>query len=188
MFFQGKDEVHKTLRRLVRRLEKAEIVYAVIGGMAVYAHGYRRTTGDVDILLTPQGLEEFRKRFVPKNYEQVPQRKRRFVDKVNQVTLDILVKGMFPGSGQPGPVAFPDPGDVRQVIQKVQVVDLHTLIELKLAARRYQDFADVVYLIRTHDLDESFQDKLDHSVRGDYIECLGEKRREDEYQERLGGT
>ena len=70
MFFQGRDEVHKTLRRVVKRLERAGISYAALGGMAVNAHGYRRTTGDVDLLLTPEGLEEFRKKFVPKNYEQ----------------------------------------------------------------------------------------------------------------------
>jgi hypothetical protein len=64
------------------------------------------------------------------------------------------------------------------------VVDLPTLIQLKLAARRYQDFADVVNLIRANNLDESFQGKLHPSVQGDFIECLEEKRREDEYEAR----
>ena len=71
-----------------------------------------------------------------------------------------------------------------EVIEDARVVDLSTLIQLKLAARRYQDFADVVALIRVHDLDESFAGRLDESVRGDYIECLEEKRREDEYEAR----
>src|SRR5262249_6265275 len=84
MYLQGRDEVHKTLRRVTKRLDKAGIPYAIVGGLAVKVHGYRRTTNDVDLLLTPQGLEEFRKRFVPKDYEQAGQRKRRFVDKVNQ--------------------------------------------------------------------------------------------------------
>lgn len=184
LFFQGKDEVHNTLRRLIKRLERAGIDYAVLGGLAVKAHGYRRTTDDVDILLTPDGLAEFRKRFVPKNYEQVEKRPRRFVDKLNRITLDILVAGMFPGRGNPGPIAFPDPAVVRQSFEKAQIINLVTLVQLKLAARRYQDFADVVHLIRANDLDESFQDKLDKSVRQDYIECLEEKCREDEYDER----
>jgi hypothetical protein len=188
MFFQGRDEVHKTLRRVIKRLDKAGIPYVVVGGLAVKAHGYRRTTDDVDLLLTPQGLEEFRTRFVPKNYEQAGQRKRRFVDKVNHITLGILVTGGFPGNGAPGPVSFPDPNNVRQLFEDIPFLDLPTLIQLKLAARRYQDFADVVHLIRDNNLDEPFQDKLDPSVRGDFIECLEEKRREDEYQERLGGT
>src|SRR5207248_5469732 len=74
MFFQERDPVHKTLRRLVKKLEKAKIPYAVVGGMAVFAHEYRRATNDVDILLTPEGLQLFRQKFVPKDYDPVPSR------------------------------------------------------------------------------------------------------------------
>ncbi len=186
MFFQGKDEVHKSLRRLVKRLEKAGIPYAVMGGMAVYAHGHRRPTADLDILFTADGFARFKDQFVPKNYDNVPKRPRRFVDKTNDIQLDILVTGLYPGSGKPGPIAFPDPEQVAETINDVQFVDLVTLVQLKLAARRYQDFADVVNLIRAHNLDESFADHLHDSVLDDYIECLEEKRREDEYEAREG--
>src|SRR5262245_65070261 len=98
MFFQGKDEVHKTMRRLVKRLERAGIPYAVMGGMAVNAHGHRRTTGDLDVLLTGEGFTQFRELFVPKKYGTVPKRSRRFVDKANDITVDVLVTGLFPGS------------------------------------------------------------------------------------------
>jgi hypothetical protein len=64
------------------------------------------------------------------------------------------------------------------------VVNLVTLIHLKLASRRFQDLADVVSLIRVKSLDESFQEKLDSSLCGDYLKCLAAKRREDEYEER----
>ncbi len=186
MFFQGKDEVHKSLRRLVKRLEKAGIPYAVMGGMAVNAHKYRRTTVDVDILLTPASFYEFQRFFVPKNYTKVPGRSRRFVDRKNRIQLDILLTGRFPGSGQPGPVVFPDPENVSEVIEKFQIIDLPTLVQLKLAARRHRDFGDVVELIRFNNLDESFTKKLHPSLHRDYIECLEEKRREDEYEEREG--
>jgi hypothetical protein len=181
LFFAGKDKVHQSLRRLVKRLEKAEIPYAVMGAMALSAHRFRRTTDDVDVLLTPEGIDEFRRRFVPRYYEPLPKRSRRFVDRTNGVTLDILVAGHFPGSGEPGPIAFPDPTSVREVFQEVQVINLVTMIELKLAARRYKDFGDVVELIRCNDLDEFFANRLHKSVRRDFIECLEEKRREDEY-------
>jgi hypothetical protein len=184
MFFQGRDEVHKTMRRLAKRLEKASIPYAVVGGMAVYAHHYRRTTNDVDFLVNSQGFTEFHRLFVPKNYDRIPNRRRRFIDQVNKVTVDFLVTGLFPGSGKPGPISYPDPVDVRQTIEKIQVVNLPNLVQLKLAARRYQDFADVVNLIRFNQLDESYLEKLHHSVHGDFIECLEEKRREEEYEAR----
>jgi hypothetical protein len=115
----------------------------------------------------------------------MPGRERRFKDKKNQQTFDILVTGRFPGSGKPGPFAFPDPESVRERIRNVYYVDLPTLVQLKLAAQRWQDFADVVKLIRANHLDENFLDRLHPSVRPDFIECLEEKRREDEYEARL---
>jgi hypothetical protein len=185
-FFEGRDAVHKTMRRIVKRLEKANIPYAVVGGMAVYAHHYRRTTDDLDILLTPAGFEEFKRFFVPKQYQPHARLSRRFTDRANDVTVDILVTGLFPGSGKPGPISYPNPASVSETLKKIRVVDLVTLIQMKLAARRFQDFADVVNMIRFNDLDESYVERLHPSVRSDYIECLNEKRREDEYLARNG--
>jgi hypothetical protein len=158
----------------------------VVGGMAVFAHKYRRTTADVDVLLTPEGFAAFRARFVAKNYRPTEGRSRRFVDKVNLIDIDFLVTGLYPGRGEPGPIAFPEPAAVAQEIENVQVINLKTLVELKLAARRHQDFADVVNLIDFNDLDESFAEQLHPTVRRDYVECLEEKRREDEYEARNG--
>ena len=182
LFFEGRGREHQTLRRLVQRLEKGDIPYAVMGAMAVNAHGADRTTKDVDVLVTQEGLDRFRQRYVGKSYDPVAGRPRRFVEKRSQISVDFLVTGRFPGSGKPGPIAFPDPEAVSQKIKNANVVTLPQLIQLKLAARRHQDFGDVVLLIRVHNLDESFLDRLHPSVRGDFIECLEEKRREDEYE------
>lgn len=184
MFFEGRGPEHKTLRRLVEKLEKANIPYAVMGAMAVNAHRHERTTKDVDILLTREGFERFRKLYVPKAYAPVPNRPRRFLDRRHQRTIDILITGNFPGSGQPGPIVFPDPVAVSETIQNASVVNLETLIQLKLAARRHYDFGDVVNLIRVHNLDEAYLAKLHPSVHQDFIECLEEKRRDDEYEAR----
>jgi hypothetical protein len=104
------------------------------------------------------------------------------VEKKSGIQLDVLVTGRFPGTGKPGPFAFPDPEEASQQIKNVQVITLPQLIQLKLAARRYYDFGDVVFLIRVHNLDESFLEKLHPSVHQDFIECLEEKRREEEYE------
>lgn len=186
MFFQRKDPVHQTMRRTAKRLEKSGIAYAIVGGMALNAHGYRRTTGDVDLLMTPRDFKLFCQEFVDKDYERVAGRSRRFLERKSGVTIDILLTGHFPGSGQRGPIAFPDPRKASQDIDDFRVVKLHTLVELKLAARRWRDFADVVELIRVHDLDERYLKKLHPAVRTDFIECLEERRREDEYEAREG--
>lgn len=100
------------------------------------------------------------------------------------MTIDVVVTGGFPGTGEPGPIAFPDPKKAAVVIDRICVPRLSELIQLKLAARRYYDFGDVVMLIRKHSLNESFLDQLAPSVRGDFIECLDEMRREDAYERR----
>jgi hypothetical protein len=184
MFFQAKDPVHQTMRRTAQRLKRAGIAYAILGGMALNAHRYRRTTNDVDFLLTQEGLVAFCRDFVGKHYDRVSGRPRRFLDRKSGVTIDILVTGRFRGTGKPGPIAFPDPAAVSEVIDKHSVVNLATLVELKLAAGRWRDFGDVVELIRVHNLDEAFLGKLHFSVHQDFIECLEEKRREDEYEAR----
>jgi hypothetical protein len=186
MFFQKRSPQHQTMRRLAKRLTKAGIPYAIMGAMAVNAHGAERTTKDVDVLLTPEGLARFRDEFVGEEYEQVEGRPRRFIERKNGVTVDCLVTGHFPGRGGPGPFAFPDPEQVAVEIERVQVVNLPQLIQLKLAARRYYDFGDVVFLIKVKNLDESFMQQLHPSVHQDFIECLEEKRREDEYEAREG--
>jgi hypothetical protein len=65
-----------------------------------------------------------------------------------------------------------------------QESDLETLIQRKLAVRRHQNFADVVKLIRTHNLNESFLPRLSPSVQREFLECLEEIRRDEEWEER----
>jgi hypothetical protein len=184
MFFQGNDRVHETMNRVAKRLESAGIAYAIVGRMAVNAHGHQRTTGDVDFLLTSESFNAFLRIVASGEFSRITGRPRRFLDPLTGITFDFLVTGMFPGSGKPGPVAYPDPSDVTTTIRDLTVVNLESLIQLKLAAGRHQDFADVVNLIAVHKLDESFAGNLATSLRGDYIECLEEKRREEEYEAR----
>jgi hypothetical protein len=184
MFFEGSDRVHQAMRRVVERLEQAHIQYAIVGGMAVNAHLHSRTTKDVDLLLTADGFAALRNLVAEGVFDAEPGRPRRFMDRATGVWFDILVTGLFPGSGLPGPIAYPDPTQVSQTIDKLKVVNLPTLVQLKLAAGRYQDFADVVNLIRANQLDESFQNHLHPSIHADYIECVEEMRREDEYEAR----
>jgi hypothetical protein len=184
MFFDGRDRVHQAMRTVAAVFEKNHIAYAIIGGMAVNAHRHARTTGDVDFLVRTEALPVIRDLAAQGVFTAVPSRPRRFIDPATGVHFDVLLTGMYPGNGRPGPIVFPDPQAVLEVVKELPVVNLKTLIELKLAARRYQDFADVVNLIASNNLDESFLNQLHESVRGDFIDCLEEKRREDEYERR----
>jgi hypothetical protein len=138
----------------------------------------------VDVLLTEGGFQQFKEEFVDEIYDPVERRPRRFTEKKSGVIIDCLLTGRYPGSGKPGPFSFPNPDEASVEIENVRVVSLPQLIQLKLAARRHYDFGDVVLLIRTHNIDESFLEKLHPSVHQDFIECLEEKRRDDEYEAR----
>jgi hypothetical protein len=72
-------------------------------------------------------------------------------------------------------------------------VNLVEMIQRKLAVRRYKNLADVIDLIRSHDLSESYLTNLHPSFHRDFLECLEGKRREDKHEafqdaefERLG--
>src|SRR4051794_21080329 len=55
-FFMQDDPVFQTLRAITRKLTELGIPHCVAGGMALVAHGYVRTTADVDLLVTQEGL------------------------------------------------------------------------------------------------------------------------------------
>ena len=56
-FFEDKSAVQETLRKITRRLDELKLDYAVAGGMALFHHGYRRFTEDVDVLVTRDTLQ-----------------------------------------------------------------------------------------------------------------------------------
>ena len=58
-FFERRGRVYETLGRITRRLKEEEIPFALIGGMAVAAHGFNRFTEAVDLLTTPEGCAAF---------------------------------------------------------------------------------------------------------------------------------
>ena len=54
--FGGASSVHKALTKMTRRLEELRVPYVIADGMALFFHGYRRFTEDVDIVVTAEGL------------------------------------------------------------------------------------------------------------------------------------
>jgi hypothetical protein len=173
-FFMKKGIVFETMRCLAQRLEAEGIPYAVIGGMALAAHGYVRMTLDVDILLTSEGLAHFREKLVGRGYvASFPGAEKSFRDAETNVKIEFLTAGEFPGDGLPKPVSFPEPEGRTVEEDGVLVINLETLIELKLASglsatHRMRDLADVQDLIIALNLPLELKEKLDKSVRPEY--------------------
>ena len=170
-FHMGTGKVHQTLAALVADLTGAGIDYAIVGGMALNAHGYRRETVDVDVLVRPDGLAGFQRSLVGRGYvPKFASAKKSFRNTQTGVTVEFLTTGEYPGDGKPKPVAFPDPAKAAVLIDGILVIDLPKLIELKLASgmtqpSRLRDLADVQDLIRILRLPVEFSDRLDPYVQ-----------------------
>jgi hypothetical protein len=172
MFFEGEGKVQQTLRKLTARLTELGIDYAVAGGMALYVHGFRRYTEDVDVLVTREDLARIHQELEGLGYVRPFAASKNLRDEETGVRIDFLVSGQFPGDGKPGPVAFPVPGDVSIVHEGVRVVSLPKLVELKLAsgqaAHRLKDLGDVQQLIVSLKLPLELAEQLDPSLRDQY--------------------
>ena len=152
-----------------------KIPYAVVGGMALFFHGYRRFTEDVDILVGREGLERLHAELEGLGYVHVFSGSRNLRDAESGVRIEFLVTGDFPGDGKPKPVAFPDPAEASVEHHGVCWLDLPHLIELKLASgmtapARLQDLADVQKLIVTRQLPADFGERLQPFVREKYAQ------------------
>jgi hypothetical protein len=175
-FFRGDDAVFKTLRAIGRRLDELGVAYAVAGGMALNAHGFRRLTVDVLILVTREGLRVIHEKLEGLGYVPPFAGSKNLRDAEHGVRIEFLVAGDFPGDGKPKPVAFPDPAAVAVEIDGVKYLGLPTLIQLKLASgmtggvHRLKDLADVVALIEALKLPKEFGQLLDPFVRGRFEE------------------
>jgi hypothetical protein len=171
----GQADVQKALEKVARLLEEDGIAYALLGAMALNEHGYERVTVDVDLLLTPEGLAEFKARHLGRGYVEKFPGSRGLRDVENGVGIDVVLAGDYPGDGKPKPVRFPDPAEVALVGEHVRVVPIALLVELKLASglsapHRLKDLADVLELVRAAKLPESLGEQLDPSVREKYAE------------------
>ena len=169
------DRVHESLRDITQRLEKLGISYAVMGGMALVAHGYLRTTEDVDILVAPDSLEAIHRFLTGLGYRPLFEGSKNIRDTRTGVRIEFVLSGQFPGDGKPKPIAFPDPQAVAVEIDGVRYLKLPTLIELKLASGmtnpgRLRDLADVQELIRVLKLPETFAEGLNGFVREKFRE------------------
>jgi hypothetical protein len=186
-FFMGDSPVHRAEAAIARRLEELGIDHAVAGALCLGAHGAVRATEDVDVLLRREDLDRFKYEWLGRGYVDLRPGGKAVRDTVNDVKIDFLLAGDFPGDGKPKPVSFPEPGDVSVAAGSLRVVSLPRFVELKLASgmtapHRLQDLADVLRLIETAKLPREFREKLDPYVRSKYDELwLAAQHPEDDY-------
>lgn len=143
--------------RVIQALDqvvKATQCEAVVGGgWAVWRHGYLgRVTQDVDIALPADRVNEFIQIASVSGFEILstpsghwPKLRHRDTG----IDVDILPEGGRPGTADRlAPTTIPHPHVMGAEKGKLKYISLVALVELKLAAGRLKDEADVVELIR----------------------------------------
>lgn len=179
--FDEKSAVFNALRKITKRLGDLNIPYAVVGGMALFAHGLRRFTEDVDILVTKPDLKKVHDELDGLGYVPPHRHSKHLRDTEYGVKIEFLTTGDYPGDGKEKPVAFPDPRSVSIELDGIRYLNLQTLVELKLAsgmtnAGRLKDLSDVLELIKLLNLPTDFAEQLNPYVRDKYMELWRQGR------------
>jgi hypothetical protein len=174
MHFEKESAVYQSLLRITNRLKELQIPYAIAGGMALFLHGYRRFTEDIDLLVSREALKQIHDSLEGLGYVPPFQGSKNLRDADSGVRIEFLVTGDYPGDGKPKPVQFPNPETVRTEIDEIQVLSLPKLVELKLASGisspgRIKDLGDVQELIRLLKLPLDLRFQLDPSVQETYL-------------------
>ena len=173
--FEERSAVFEALRKITHRLDELGVPYVVVGGMALFRHGFRRFTEDVDLLVSRENLRLIHEKLEGLGYLPAHRHSRHLRDTEHGVRIEFLTAGDYPGDGKPKPVAFPDPVDVGFEAEGIRYVELPRLIDLKLASGmtgmgRLKDLTDVLELIKILNLPADFAEKLHPYVREKYQE------------------
>jgi hypothetical protein len=143
----------RVVRALDLVLRDCDCEAVVGGGWAVWRHGFvGRVTQDIDIALPNDVLDEFINAASVSGFEVVTQPEGRWPKLCHRETgieVDILPEGGRPGTAaRPAPTTIPHPQVMGAVRGMLKYSTLPSLVELKLAAGRLRDEADVVELAR----------------------------------------
>jgi hypothetical protein len=145
----------RVVESIDRVLAACKCESVVAGGWAVWRHGYvGRVTQDVDIALPQDRVDDFLRTASVSGFEVLPSKANRWTKlkhKETGIEVDILPEGGRPGTAaRPAPTLIPHPSKMGAVRGKLRYTDLLSLIELKLAAGRLRDEADVFELARAN--------------------------------------
>jgi len=189
--YLSNNALEQSVKGLSKRLNAEGIDYCIVGGNALAAHGFKRQTNDVDVLLKKEDYAKFIDKLVGRGLvPRFPDAKKSFWDTTvsPRIPIDVLVEGSVPGNGveTPNCVRFPVPKECSFATEidgvTVNVIDLPNLISLKIASyltepkRVPKDKEDVKQLITVTSLSANFCAKLYPQVREEFTKLLQETK------------
>jgi hypothetical protein len=161
-------------------LHAAGIPHAIVGGVAVCLHGYRRNTVDIDMLIRKEDQADVRAALENGGYTWSSERAEFLAP--TGIPVQFLVSGEKAGRSAEILLPQPDGPGVTVEIEGLAVLSLARLIEIKLACglgsprRTHRELADVVELIAAHRLARSFARHLHKSLRPAFRKLVVQSR------------
>ena len=170
LHLERRGEVHEAFGRLRDRLQELNVPYATAGDMAMFAHGYRRSSLEIAVLVSHTGAAMIREHAsewglrVDSHIEDV------LVDEATELQIDLLIAGTPVDGGGAADMLFPDPATAVVNVDGIPCLTLPILISLKLVSRKtnrgwLKDLADVQELIRVLKLPANFALELHEYAR-----------------------
>lgn len=143
----------RVVKALDQVLVASDCEAVISGGWAVWRHGYvGRVTQDIDIVLPASKVDEFKRVASVSGFDVLAEPAGRWPKLIHRDTgieVDVLPEGGRPGvAAKPAPTTIPHPSVMGATHGKLNYANLASLVELKLAAGRLRDDADVLELIR----------------------------------------
>jgi hypothetical protein len=133
-------EILRAAELASQKLREAKIPHALAGGLAVGAHGYPRTTADVDFLVGDEAFEKHTGGLVTL---KVP------IIAIGQVLIDFVSIDESKNEDRHLRPAVEQPPESRGM----PIVPLPALVYMKLKAGRQKDIADLVELAKRGRID-----------------------------------
>jgi len=167
----------RVVKALDHVLQACHCEAVVGGGWAVWRHGYLgRVTQDIDIVLPSDRIDDFLQTASVSGFEVLVQPEGRWPKLTHgetNIDVDILPEGGRPGTpSNLAPTTIPHPKTMGASACGLTYATLTSLIELKLAAGRLRDHADVVELLRENPSRLEELRKHLEGVHPDYLERL----------------
>lgn len=166
------DAVDTALPALRKLLDEAGAPFKLVGGLAVIHHGYVRATEDIDVLIDGGALPAVEALLDAHGFV------REAGDRLRHVATNVRVDLLIGGSPmpRPGSAAYPMPQVTSGAVDDPTVIALAPLCALKLHARRHQDLADIVALLKP--LDDGAYTVLEASLDAELRSLLYQLRRD----------
>jgi len=171
-------ELKSNMQIISNILEKNNIDFCFVGGATLIGYNYRRTTDDIDILVSKMNKNELmslKGRCFKPAFQGA---KRKFIWNNPQIKIDILFSGDEKKS-----LVFEEPKEISVIFNGVPVISLEKLIEHKLASGtfssdRYKDLADVQELIRINKLHKNYGSNFREDLEQVYIKIWNDTAKE----------